>query len=182
MTPISPLIVRKLAFVDAIERLAIESNGAIEVDEANGHVIKIVLGGPIKNWWAPGQWETEGRRIYMEWRDAVRAQLVKSGFLVYSPHRAWQGSWHEDAQLVNDQAIRVADYFVDLTPKGIPNVGTQAEIRLANTVGTAVYTLPPGTVDDITRAIWHMKVNYDKQKYRPECARLARAQSAPARG
>lgn len=124
--------------------LAREGEGAVEVDLPSRRPLKVMLAGPIKFWWEPGQWDTALHAEYVRWRDAVRVACVHAGFLVYSPHRAWQGAWHEDAQLVNDEAIRIADVMIDLSPPGVPRVGTDAEADFATQVGTAVVPAPPG--------------------------------------
>jgi nucleoside 2-deoxyribosyltransferase len=123
--------------------LAREGEGAVQVDLPIGRPLLVMLAGPIKIWWADGMWDHPAHDQYTEWRDAVRVACIKAGFLVYSPHRAWQGAWNEAAQLVNDKAIEVADVMLDLTPDGIPAEGTDAETAYASAVGTPVVAAPP---------------------------------------
>lgn len=124
--------------------LARAGHGAVEVDLPDRQPLKVMLAGPIKFWWSDGQWDSPAHRAYTSWRDAVRVACVKAGFLVYSPHRAWQGAWHEDAQRVNDEAIRIADVMIELSPHGVPHDGTEAEAAFAATVDTPVIPAPPG--------------------------------------
>ena len=132
-------------------QLAIEGHGAVEVDVATELPVRVMLAGPIKHWWV--EWESERHVTYTTWRDAVRVALVKEGCLVYSPHRAWQGAWHEAAQSVNDAAIAMADVMLDLTPPGVLAEGTAAELAEAERVGTPVLAAPPGDADDLVTLI-----------------------------
>jgi len=134
------------------ELLAREGHGAIEVDSPTEPPVLVVLAGPIKVWWADGQWDSPAHREYVRWRDAVRVACIEAGFLVYSPHRAWQGAWTEAAQRVNDAAIETAHVMIDLTPPGTRADGTAAEAAHAHAAGTPVYPLPPGTAADLERA------------------------------
>ena len=74
--------------------LAIEGHGAIQVEAAplDKPPKIITLVGPICHWW--NEWDSPRHQAYVQWRDAVRVACVKAGFLVYSPHRAIQGTWH----------------------------------------------------------------------------------------
>ena len=126
------------------ELLAREGHGAVQVDLPITQPLVVMLAGPIKIWWDDGMWDTELHRAYTQWRDAVRVACVKEGFLVYSPHRAWQGAWSESAQRVNDMAIEAADVLIDLTPVGIVADGTIAEVAHAHQVATPVVPCPPG--------------------------------------
>jgi hypothetical protein len=126
------------------ELLAREGHGALQVDLPTSKPLVVMLAGPIKIWWADGMWDTDSHHTYTQWRDAVRVACVKAGFLVYSPHRAWQGAWTESAQRVNDMAIEACDVVVDLTPAGIVADGTIAEIARAQLVATRVVASPPG--------------------------------------
>lgn len=136
-------------FVDRIDQLAQEGHGAVEVDEAVETPLIVFLAGPIKYWWGKFDdgsdiWGCPLHLVYERWRDAVRVAVVQTGWAVtYSPHRAIQGAWHEDLQRINDQAIAVANAFVDLTPLGVPADGTKAEIRKARECGTLIVDLPP---------------------------------------
>jgi hypothetical protein len=133
--------------------LAREGEGAIQVDLPTRMPLLVMLAGPIKIWWADGMWDSEIHGVYTEWRDAVRVACIKAGFLVYNPHRAWQGAWSEVAQHVNDKAIEVADVMVDLTPPGVPADGTAAEIAHAASVGTPVVPAPPGDAGAVAELI-----------------------------
>jgi len=135
------------------ELLAREGHGAVQVDLPTDEPLVVMLAGPIKIWWAPGQWDSPAHREFVQWRDAVRVACVKAGFLVYSPHRAWQGAWSESAQRVNDMAIEMADVVLDLTPPGVEADGTLAEIAYADKVGTPVRPLPPGDAQTLTVAL-----------------------------
>jgi hypothetical protein len=126
------------------ELLAREGHGAVQVDLPTTQPLVVMLAGPIKIWWDDGMWDTDVHRTYTQWRDAVRVACVKEGFLVYSPHRAWQGAWSESAQRVNDMAIEAADVLIDLTPVGIVADGTTAEVTHAHQVATPVVPCPPG--------------------------------------
>jgi len=140
------------------ELLAREGHGAVEVDLPQVSPLKVMLAGPIKYWWSEGQWETPEHLEFIEWRDAVRVACVKAGFLVYSPHRAWQGAWHEDAQQVNDAAIEMADVVLDLTPPGIPNDGTLAERAYALMVGTTVIDAPPSDGEALQQLVDRLNI------------------------
>ena len=113
------------------ELLAREGHGAVQVDLPTEEPLIVMLAGPIKIWWAPGQWDSPAHREFVRWRDAVRVACVKAGFLVYSPHRAWQGAWSESAQRVNDMAIEMADVVLDLTPPGDAQLLAMALAELA---------------------------------------------------
>ena len=134
------------------ELLAREGHGAIQVDLPTTQPLVVMLAGPIKIWWAEGMWDSEPHQTYVQWRDAIRVACVKAGFLVYSPHRAWQGAWSENAQRINDTAVEACDVVLDLTPPGIPADGTAAETAYARKVGTPVLVAPPGD----SRALGHV--------------------------
>ncbi len=125
-----------------IELLAEEGNGAVEAYLPEGEPLRIVMIGPIKTWW--GKLGTPEYNVYNEWRNAVRVAMVREGHLVYSPHRAWQGAWHESAQTVNNTAIIESDVVVVLTPPGVESVGTDAEIEVARYNGVDIIFAPPG--------------------------------------
>jgi hypothetical protein len=138
------------------ELLAREGHGAIQVDLPRVQPLVVMLAGPIKVWWQDGMWGTELHDTYTQWRDAVRVACVKAGFLVYSPHRAWQGAWNENAQRINDMAIEASDVVLNLTPAGVPADGTDAEIAYADKVGTPVLAAPPGSataLGDLLRSL-----------------------------
>lgn len=140
-----------------VEQLAREGHGAIQVDlpEAGNRPPVVMLGGPIKFWWSlpDSEWGEGDHGVYLQWRDAVEAALVKAGFLVYCPYKALRGSWTPLAQQINDKAIEVADAFIYLTPPGVPDEGTQEELAHAMEVATVPFYLPPGDLEDIEGAI-----------------------------
>ena len=138
------------------ELLAREGHGAVQVDLPTSEPLVVMLAGPIKIWWEDGMWDGETHRVYTLWRDAVRVACVKAGFLVYSPHRAWQGAWSERAQHVNDAAIEAADVLIDLTPPNTVADGTIAEVEYAHRVGTAVVPSPPGDAAALERLLAHL--------------------------
>ena len=137
------------------EMLAREGHGAIEVEsgETGPPPPIVVLAGPIRHWWQPGQWDTPQHQEYVQWRDAVRVALVKAGCMVYSPHRAIQGSWNDAAQAINDAAISIAHVVVVLTPPGIPADGTAHEMGVATEIGVRLAPLPPGDIDALQRLV-----------------------------
>ena len=115
-------------------------NGAIQVDlpDAGSVPLKAMLAGPIKAWWGEGMWETELHSTYTRIRAEVRDVLVANGLLLFCAHTAWQGSWHEDAQRVNDAAIAISDVMVELFVPGVIAEGTESEVAIANASGTTV--------------------------------------------
>jgi len=127
--------------------LAVGGNGAVETDLPDGVPLRVVVIGPIKTWW--GRIDSEEYKIYAAWRDLVRAELIHNGCLVYSPHRAWSGGWHESAQRVNDMAIIESDLVVAVTPAGVEAVGTDMELATAEENGVAVLHAPPGGLPEI---------------------------------
>jgi len=138
---------------ETVHQLARRHNGAIEVGLPTGKPLMIFIAGPIKHWWGFADWDAPQVKRYFEWRDAVEVACVEAGFLVYMPHMAWRGSWHEDAQLVNNHAIETVDVVIDLTPPGIPADGTTREITHAYVVGKNVMALPPGDDQDLAAAM-----------------------------
>lgn len=129
------------------ELLAVDGNGAVEAHLPDGVPLRAVLVGPIKTWW--GKLDTEEYKVYTAWRELVRAELINNGCLVYAPHRAWSGGWHESAQLVNDLAIMESDFVVSVTPPGVEAKGTEAELEVARRANVAVLHSPPGGLDEI---------------------------------
>lgn len=127
--------------------LAVGGNGAVETDLPDGTPRRGVLVGPIKTWW--GRIDSPEYAAYDAWRELVRAELIHNGCLVYSPHRAWSGGWHESAQRVNDMAIIESDFIVAITPPDVDAVGTDAEIATAEAHGVAVIYAPPGGLEEI---------------------------------
>ena len=124
-----------------------DSNGAVESFLPEGTPLRVVIIGPIKTWW--GRLDSAEFREYSQWRDAVRIALVRNGHLVYSPHRAWQGAWHESAQDINDAAIAGSHAVVELTPEGVLSVGTKAELEFAAQKNVPVIAAPPGGFEGI---------------------------------
>lgn len=131
--------------------LAIGGNGAVEAHLPDGEPLRVVLVGPIKTWW--GRIDSEEYKSYAAWRDLVRAELIHNGCLVYSPHRAWSGGWHESAQRVNDMAIMESDLVVAVTPPDVEAVGTASEIATAESHGVTVIHAAPGGLEEIEALI-----------------------------
>ena len=127
--------------VEFVRLLALDGNGAVEADLPIGEPVKVVLVGPVKTWW--GRMESEEYKVYAEWREAVRIFLIYHGCLVYSPHRAWSGGWHESAQVVNDAAIKASDVLINLTPPGVVSRGSEAEVEVADANNVPVWLFPP---------------------------------------
>lgn len=130
-----------------VQLLAREGHGAVQVDEAVTLPVIAFLAGPIKHWWSlsAADWGTGAHLAYTTWRDAVEVALVRTGAVAtYSPHKAIRGAWHEGLQAINDAAIRAADVVLDLTPPGVPAVGTAAERTVADAAGVPVLAAPPG--------------------------------------
>jgi hypothetical protein len=134
-----------------VAMLAVEGNGAVQAELPEGKPLFTVLAGPIKYWW--GRMDTDEFKEYTTWREAVRVALIKQGHLVYSPHRAWNGAWHESAQLVNDMAIMQADALIVVTPEGIPAEGTDAEIEVAKAHNRPIIMAPPGGREAIQKLV-----------------------------
>lgn len=144
--------------------LAVGGNGAVETDLFDGLPLMVAVIGPIKTWW--GRIDSEEYRIYNEWRELVRAELIHSGSLVYLPHRAWSGPWHMAAQKINDMAVAEADLVVAVTPPGVEAVGTEAEIAVAELNGVPVIFAPPGGLEEIEALLKAVKAVEPKE--RPE--------------
>jgi hypothetical protein len=102
----------------------------------------IMLAGPIKHWWDEN-WDTPEHWHYVAWRDQVGEALVKSGYLVYRPHEAFKGAWDERAQSVNDMVLRISDVILNLTPPGVPSLGTDGEVKYAANYGKLIIPAPP---------------------------------------
>lgn len=118
----------------------------------------IMLAGPIKAWWDE-EWNTPAHWHYALWRERVNTELVKSYHLVYRPHEAFQGSWDERAQSINDFVLRTADVIFNLTPPGVPSDGTNGEVLYAANFGKTIIDLPPPErVEDFERALIEMNV------------------------
>jgi hypothetical protein len=127
--------------------LAIGGNGAVEAALPEGLPLRVVLVGPIKTWW--GRIDSDEYKAYNAWRELVRAELIHNRCLVYSPHRAWSGGWHEAAQRVNDMAIMESDLVVAITPPGVEASGTDAEVATALAHNVSVVYAPPGGLAEI---------------------------------
>lgn len=106
----------------------------------------IMLAGPIKHWWDEN-WDTPQHWQYAEWRDRVSSSLVDDGYLVYRPHEAFKGRWDERAQSVNDLILRTADVILNMTPDGVPSLGTDGEIMYAQNHANALIVPAPPTED-----------------------------------
>lgn len=111
-------------------------NGAAEGDDHAPPAALVVLAGPIRWWWQDGRFGGPEHRAYDAARSAVAAALVDAGNLVYAPHVAFKGPWHESAQQVNDAAIAAAHCLIALRVSGVSADGTAAEVAAANRFGT----------------------------------------------
>lgn len=105
-------------------------NGATEIPGTTNHSIVCSLIGPIRYWWAKGQWASTLHQQFTLYRDAVFDTLSED-FLVYAPHRAWRGPWDFRAQEVNDLAVSRSDVVVVMQVANVTAYGTEQEIRLA---------------------------------------------------
>jgi hypothetical protein len=102
----------------------------------------IMLAGPIKHWWNEN-WQTKDHLAYDDWRRRVNDALVARNYLVYRPHEAFKGAWDERAQSVNDMVLRSADVILNLTPPGVPSLGTDAEMLYASNFDSIIIDAPP---------------------------------------
>lgn len=105
--------------------------------------------GPIEAWWnteeEPNRFDSYESRKYRMWREYVCDALAEY-FLVYRSHEAFKGNWNEKAQRVNDTAISVCDFVVNLKPDDVIALGTDHEEEFAQYKGKRVLYAPP-TVD-----------------------------------
>jgi hypothetical protein len=142
-----------------LEMLAQEGNGAVQVaaaaDLTKPYPKIVFLCGPICIWWS--EWDSPRHKIYTQWRDAVRAALIHAGCLVYSPHRAISGSWHPFAQQINDAAIKISDFVVNMTPPGVSGEGTEKELHLAIDYQRTIINAPPGDENELHALIEKIK-------------------------
>lgn len=115
-------------------------NGATEIPGTSNESIFVFLAGPIRHWWKDGEWDSPLHKKYVIARDWLHEEL-SDDFLVYAPYRAWRGPWNENAQEVNDEAVRWSDVFVEIQVPGVPAVGTDAERNQAENDGIPVITL-----------------------------------------
>jgi hypothetical protein len=134
--------------------LAALSEDDLEAPNTRNEPLILVLAGPMADWWRDGRGDDAARRRYREWRDAVRIACVRDGFLVYSPHRAWQGVWSDGAQRINERTVELADVVLDLTPGDSAPLPPRApEVQWAVRIGTPVLALPPGDALSLAEAI-----------------------------
>jgi hypothetical protein len=130
------------------ERRLVDGHGAQDGKVRPEYTPMIVMVcGPIKHWWDEN-WMSPEHVRYDEWRTKVVQTLVEMGHLAYLPHRAWQGTWNESAQAINNVVIQVADVIIVLTPEGVPSEGTDEEIKEAHKRGTDVIYFPPPASPD----------------------------------
>ena len=142
--------------------LAEEGNGAIETVLPDQEPLLVVLIGPIKTWW--GRLDSVEYAEYSTWRDAVRVATIQAGHLVYSPHRAWQGAWHENAQIVNDAAILQSHAVIVLSPPDTVSVGTKAELVVAYENNKHVLFAPPADTSSLLTLIENLEaIRADKK-------------------
>lgn len=128
-------------------------NGAAEGDEHAPPAALVVLAGPIRWWWKDDRFGGMEHQRYDRARTAVAAALVEAGNLVYAPHMAFKGRWHEAAQRVNDAAIGAAHCVVALRMDGVSADGTAAEVALADRLGVPVVWVDAGASDHSTVAV-----------------------------
>ncbi|HEX5447972.1 MAG TPA: hypothetical protein VFW90_02110 [Candidatus Saccharimonadales bacterium] len=110
----------------------------------------VMEAGPIKHWWDEN-WDTPEHWIYDNWREAVSSGLVDANFLVYRPHHAMKGVWDDRAQAINDTALRISDVVLNLTPPGVPSLGTDGEVLYKANFGGLVLPAPP--VEDVEQGV-----------------------------
>jgi hypothetical protein len=107
------------------------------------YILRTLQAGPIK-WWWDENWDTTAHWHYDAWREAMSDALVAAGdFLVYRPHHAFKGAWTEEAQTVNDAALRMCHVIINMTPSGVLSEGTDSEILQASSYGALVVKAPP---------------------------------------
>lgn len=88
-------------------------------------------------------WNSIEHRTYCAWRDQVRAALIDEGYLTYAPWMAFKGTWDERAQLINNEALRMSDAFVILSPDYAITEGTDQERNVAKVWDVPVIEAPP---------------------------------------
>lgn len=93
-------------------------------------------------------WGSPEHQEYVAYRNHVRALLIEADYLTYAPHEAFKGTWDERAQAVNDAGIAAADLMLNLSPEGVPTVGTDDEVAYAVRIGTPVMHVPPASQSD----------------------------------
>lgn len=79
------------------------------------------------------------------------------------PHEAWKGEWEGNdgelfAQAVNDAAILASQVLVNLTPPGVPSLGTDGEMDLCKVHEKVVLHEPPGDLKDLARLVATLRV------------------------
>lgn len=125
----------------------------------------VMLAGPIKHWWDEN-WETQEHWDYVAWREAVSSGLVDEGYLVYRPHEAFKGRWDERAQSVNDLVLRTSDVICNLTPPGVPSLGTDGEILYAQNHANALVVPAPPTknvgegIKDLVQRLQNLDIHH----------------------
>lgn len=143
---------------NTIEALAERANDAVEVVLPNKKPVLASIIGPIRTWW--GRMDSDEYKAYSQWRSAVQVALIDAGHLVYSPHQAWQGAWHEHAQYVNDVAIIKSDVIIILTPPDVEAVGTAAEIAVAEAHQKLVIKAPPAGIEDLVSLLDQIEIAF----------------------
>lgn len=110
----------------------------------------IFLAGPIEWWWQEDRFDTLEARMYRHWRRELSRAIAAHGFLVFRPHESFKGSWNEKMQGVNDCALELSDIVVSMKPDHVEALGTDHEIRLAESLGKPIVLAPPPGMTDWT--------------------------------
>lgn len=98
----------------------------------------VFLAGPIEYWWQDDNFDTPLAVAYRRYRELLAQAFVDEGFLVFLPHQAFKGSWNEKMQEVNNCALIRSDVVIDMSPRGIPGLGTAHEMQIARDHGIPI--------------------------------------------
>lgn len=102
----------------------------------------VYLAGPIAWWW--DKFDSPEAIQYRLWRAKLSAALEDSQrFMVYRPHEGLKGKWDSKFQFINDQALVVCTFLLDMRPPESISIGTEGEIVLAKSLGVKVKATPP---------------------------------------
>jgi hypothetical protein len=129
--------------------------------------IIVMLVGPIEYWWDtpddPDRFNSQPAVEYRHWRQILRDALVAEGFLVYSPHDAFKGTWDERAQAHNDAILQLCDVVVNMRPAGVSGKGTDHELELAGILNKPVIYAPPWS--DLNKVASDITVSILKRRF-----------------